>query len=163
MLFLLAVYVPSTPSLGVAEGQCRRNEPGPAIMVTVNGLRDRRGELKLEVYPSTETDFLADDNLLIMAGKTFRRAYRTIPATGPVQMCIRIPGPGAYSLSLLHDRNSNHHFNWTVDGIGFSNNPRLSLSAPKAAATCLFAGNGITSTRIVVNYRHGFSLRPLDE
>lgn len=163
MLFLLAAYVPSTPSLGVAEGQCRRNEPGPAIIVTVNGLRDRRGELKLEVYPSTETDFLADDNLLIMAGKTFRRAYRTIPATGPVQMCIRIPGPGAYSLSLLHDRNSNRHFNWTVDGIGFSNNPRLGLSAPKAGATRLFAGNGITSTRIVVNYRRGFSLRPLDE
>ncbi len=83
ILILLAAYIPSTPSLGVAEGQCRPNERGPAIVVTVTGLRDRRGELKLEVYPANERDFLADDNLLIMAGKTFRRAYRTIPAADP--------------------------------------------------------------------------------
>ena len=162
LLLLFAAYIPSTASLGVAEGQCRANEPGPAILVTVSGLRDRRGELKLEVYPANEHDFLADDNVLIMAGKTFRRVYRTIPAADPVQMCIRVPGPGAYSLSLLHDRNSDHHFNWNVDGIGFSNNPRLGLSAPKAAATSMIAGSGITETRIVMTYRRGFAFRPLD-
>ena len=162
LLLLFAAYIPSTPSLGVAEGQCRPNETGPAILVTVNGLRDRRGELKLEAYPANEHDFLADDNVLIMAGKTFRRVYRTIPAAGPVQMCIRVPGPGAYSLSLLHDRNSDHHFNWSADGIGFSNNPRLGLSAPKAAATSMIAGGGITETQIVMNYRRGLAFRPLD-
>jgi len=161
MMMMAAPYIPSSPSLGTAEGRCRPNEPGPAIVVDVAGLRDRRGRLKLEAYPSNERDFLADDNVLVMAGKVFRRVERPLSGQGDVRLCIRVPAPGAYSLSLLHDRDSNRRFGLSSDGIGFPNNPRLGLSRPSAAATRVMAGPGLTRIRIVMNYRRGLSFGPL--
>ena len=48
VLPLLAAAAPirSTPDLGKAEGRCRSGESGPAFLVNVNGLKDRRGMLK---------------------------------------------------------------------------------------------------------------------
>ncbi len=153
--------MPSTPDLGKAQGECRANEAGPAFRVAVEGLKDRKGLLKLEVYPATQTDFLADDNVLIMAGKTFRRVEEAVPARGPISLCIRVPSAGTYALSLLHDRDGNHKFGWTIDGIGFSNNPRLGWSKPKAETVAIAAGSGITSTAITLNYRRGLGMAPL--
>ncbi len=157
-----AAPVRSNPDLGKAEGQCRPGEPGPAFVVEVTGLKDRRGRLKLEVYPANDTDFLADDNVLINQGKTFRRVEVAIPAEGIPRVCIRVPGPGAYGLTLLHDRDSDRHFGLSVDGVGFSRNPRLGLAKPRAATVRVDAGSGLTPVRIVMNYRKGLlSFGPL--
>ena len=158
---LVAATIPSSPELGKAEGRCRTDEPGPAVLVQVNGLKDRTGNLKLEVYPANDADFLADDNILISAGKVFRRVEVPTPANGPVTLCIRVPGPGVYALSLLHDRDRNRRFGWTVDGIGFSGNPRLGWSKPAASSARLATGAGLTRTTIVLNYRHGLGVAPL--
>ncbi len=161
-LFLIgAAPVPSSPDLGKAAGQCRATETGPAIHVVVVGLKDRTGRLKLEVYPSNDTDFLADDNVLINAGKTFRRVETSIPQSGQVDLCIRIPSAGAYSVSLLHDRNNDRKFGWTIDGIGFSANPKLGWSKPKSASTRINVGGGVSRINIVLNYRNGFGVAPL--
>lgn len=156
---LAAPYIPSTPDLGKAEGRCRADEPGPAILVEAAGLKDRAGLLKLEVYPANDTDFLRDDNLLVAEGKVFRRVEVSAAASGPI--CIRIPGPGTYALMLLHDRDSNRKFGFSVDGVGFSGNPHLGWSKPKAASARIQAGAGLTRTRIVLNYRHGLGMAPL--
>lgn len=158
---MVAAYVPSTPDLGKAEAQCRPGETGPALLVTIAGLKDRRGNLKLEVYPSNDKDFLQDDNILINEGKTFRRVEVPVPATNPVVLCARIPGPGAYSVSVLHDRDGNRRFGWTVDGIGFSGNPKLGWSKPKADKSRVIAGSGLTRLTVVMNYRHGLGVAPL--
>lgn len=165
-LLLLAVpaaaQVESSPNLGKAEGQCRPNEPGPAVIITVAGLKDRAGMLRAELYPDNDNDFLEDDNILVNAGKTFRRVEIPVPASGAVQLCIRTPGPGAYTLSLLHDRDSNRKFGLSSDGVGFPNNPRLGLSKPSAAATRFVTQPGITDISIRLNYRKGlFSFGPL--
>lgn len=159
---MVAAIIPSTPDLGKAEGRCRNEEPGPAVVVQVIGLKDRTGNLKLEVYPANDSDFLADDNILISAGKVFRRVEVPVPQTGPVSLCIRVPGPGSYALSLLHDRDRNRRFGWTVDGIGFSANPHLGWSKPRASMVRLAAGAGVTHTAIVMNYRRGLGVAPLD-
>ena len=156
-----AAPVPSSSNLGKAEGRCRFNESGPALIVTVVGFKDRQGTLKLEVYPSNDTDFLQDDNILVSSGNVFRRVEQQIPSTGPVTLCVRIPSPGAYSVSLLHDRDINHKFGWTVDGIGFVGNPKLRWSKPHAAAARIVAGSGLTSSTIILNYRHGIGVAPL--
>lgn len=158
---LASAYIPSTPDLGKAEGRCRADEAGPAFIVTVVGLKDRKGQLKLEVYPNSDGDFLKDDNLLVASGKVFRRVEQPVPAAGPVELCIRVPAPGPYSLSLLHDRDMNRRFGWTSDGIGFSANPHIGWGKPKAAATRAVAGGGLTRLTIVMNYRHGLGVAPL--
>jgi uncharacterized protein (DUF2141 family) len=158
-----AAIIPSTPDLGKADAQCRPNEDAPAFLVTVEGLKDRRGQLKLEVYPANDKDFLADDNILISQGKTFRRIEMPVPQRGPAQLCIRVPRPGRYALSLLHDRDSNRKFGLSVDGIGFAGNPRLGMSQPKAEQASATATSRPTRITIVMNYRRGlFSFRPLE-
>jgi len=152
----------SNPILGVAEGTCRPSEPGPAFDVAVEGLKDARGVLRLELYPAEDTDFLADDNVLIMAGKAFARVV--VPAAGPrpIRMCIRAPRPGRYALSLLHDRNGDRKLDPSSDGIGFANDPRLGWSKPKAEAASAVVGVGIANLSIRLNYMRGFAMRPLE-
>lgn len=160
-LLAAAAPLPSTPDLGKAEAKCRPGESGPAFLVSVNGLKDRRGSLKLEVYPANDRDFLADDNELVAAGKTFRRVEVAVPASGTPTLCVRLPGPGRYAVSLLHDRDSNRKFGWRVDGIGFASNPKLGLSKPKSASATAAAGSTPTRLSIVMNYQRGLGMRPL--
>lgn len=157
----LAGPLRSTPDLGKAEGRCRPDENGPSFNVEVQGLKDRTGTLKLEVYPSNDTDFLADDNVLVAAGKTFRRVVMPVPPRGPVHMCVRVPGPGAYGVSLLHNRDGGHKFNWRVDGIGFASNPKLGFSKPHADVASAVAHGGPTPIVIIMNYFHGLGMSPL--
>ena len=158
---LVAASIPSTPDLGTAEGKCRSNELGPSFMVNVEGLKDRTGRLKLEVYPANDSDFLQDDNILVSAGKVFRRVEQPVPASGPVRVCVRLPSAGSYAVSLLHDRDSNREFSWRVDGIGFAGNPKLGWNKPHASAASAIARSGPTPIGIVMNYRRGLGMRPV--
>jgi len=155
--------VPSSPNLGIAEGRCRPGESGPSFIVTATGLKDRGGTMKVELYPANDRDFLQDDNILINTGKAFRRVVIDVPSAGPVQLCIRAPGPGTWALSLLHDRDGNRKFGLSVDGVGFPGNPAsLGPSKPKVAFARAVAGNGPTPVTIRVMYRKGlFTFSPL--
>jgi uncharacterized protein (DUF2141 family) len=158
----MAAVIASNPSLGIAQGQCRPGEPGPAFEVTVEGLMDRSGQLRLELYPANDADFLADDNLLIAAGKPFARVVAAVPPQGPAMLCIRAPRPGRYALSLLHDRNADHRFTLSSDGIGFAGNPRLGWSKPKADKASATVGQDLARIAIRLNYRRGLGMRPLE-
>lgn len=161
LLAAAAPTIPSTPDLGKAEGRCRAGESGPAFLVGINGLKDRSGNLKVEVYPATDGDFLADDNVLVSAGKTFRRVEVDVPASGTPVICVRVPAAGRYGVMVLHDRDSNRKFGWRTDGIGFAANPKLGLSKPKAAKASATAGNSPTRIDVVMNYQRGLGMRPL--
>ncbi len=160
-MFLLTM-MRSSPELGTHEGRCRPGEAGPAILVDVAGLRDRKGLLRLELYPANDDDFLADDNVLLSAGKAFARVDAPVPETAAVRICIKVPRPGSYALSLLHDRNANRRFDLAGDGIGFPGNPRLGWSRPSAQRAAVQAGSGVTHVGIRLNYRRGLSMRPLE-
>lgn len=158
-----ALFAGPHQELGKAEGRCRSGESGPALLVSALGLKDRSGDLKLEVYPANDIDFLQDDRILVAQGKTFRRVEVSVPATGASVLCVRLPTPGSYSVSLLHDRDANHKFNLSGDGIGFAGNHRLSWAKPKAAASLVIAGAGLTLVSIVMNYRQGLlTFAPLE-
>lgn len=165
MMFLALVAagaMRSGPDLGKAEGRCRAGESGPAFIVRVDGLKDRQGLLKLELYPANDGDFLADDDVLLRAGKAFARVETPVPAGGAVALCIRAPRAGSYALSLLHDRDANHKLGLSIDGVGFSGNPKLGLSKPKAAAAAVHAGDGPARLHVTMNYRRGLlSFGPL--
>jgi len=158
--FLLAAAIASSPDLGLAAGRCRGLETGPAFIVDVQGLKDRAGRLKLELYPATPHDFLADDNVLVAAGKPFARVDEPTPPLGKAELCIRAPAPGRYTLMLLHDRNGDHRFQLSSDGVGFSNNPKLGWGKPSVERVATEVGNGPRMIAIVLNYRHGLGMRP---
>jgi uncharacterized protein (DUF2141 family) len=155
--------VPPSPSLGTVEGHCRPNEAGPAFMLTIVGLKDRAGLMKVELYPADDDDFLSDDNVLVNNGKVFRRVEIPVPPTGPVLLCIRAPKAGAYGLSLLHDRDSNRKLGLSIDGVGFPGNPAsLGPSKPRIAMGRAVVGNGLTPLTIRLLYRRGlFSFGPI--
>jgi uncharacterized protein (DUF2141 family) len=160
-VLVAAAQVPSSPDLGKAEGRCRVGEKGPSFLVDVQGLKDRKGNLKLEIYPANDTDFLADDNVLVNAGKTFRRVELPVPANAPAQLCIRVPAAGTYAVMVLHDRDTNRKFGWRVDGVGFAGNPKLGWDKPPAARASARAGTGPTRIAVVMNYARGLGMRPL--
>jgi len=161
---LLAAAGPVTPSpaLGKAEAACRPKEAGPALVVHVVGLKDRKGLVRAEVYPANDADFLQDDAILINQGKTFRRVDLELPPSGPVTLCIRVPSAGRYSLSVLHDRNRNLKWDKFPDGLGFGGNPKLGWSKPKAASASVSAGATPTRVEVVMNYLRGLNYRPLE-
>lgn len=152
-LLLIAAGVASSPELGKAEGRCRPNEQGPAYMLSVTGLKDRTGNLKLELYPSNDADFLQDDNILINAGKAFARVEMPVPPSDPVNLCIRAPRPGAYSLVLMHDRDANRKFGLSIDGIAFPGNPRMCWGRPKAEKARATVGSSPVRMTVTMQYR----------
>jgi uncharacterized protein (DUF2141 family) len=112
------------------DGNCAT--PGGArLYVNIEGLKDRTGRLKLELYPPEEDDFLKDDTVLKNEGKVFRRVWAPVPASGPVRMCIRTPGTGLWAVLFTHDRDGRNKFNFWEDGAGLPNNNRLGRNRPR--------------------------------
>ena len=133
---------------------------GPAIDVDVRGLKDRAGELWLELYPATQADFLGNDTALLAAGKTFRRTRATLPANGAVDICVKVPHPGRYAL-LRHNRTGNDKFSIWRDGIGIADNQAIGRHKPTVEQATVTAGGGITTVPIKLQYLHGFGFSPL--
>lgn len=167
MLPALAIaQAASSQTLGVAEGRCRPSERGPSLIISVVGLKDRKGNLKAELYPYNDRDYLADDTDLVKAGKTFRRVVIALPQEGTVQMCIRAPAAGTYALTVLHDRDRDGRFNRSRtdgDGLGFGRNPTSQGPFKPAVENARVAvGNGPTPATIRMMYRTGlFTITPL--
>ncbi|MBA4047704.1 MAG: hypothetical protein C0476_04095 [Sphingomonas sp.] len=144
------------PTIGSDAAACDAGN-GPAVHVIVAGLKDRKGRLKLELYPATAADFLRDDRDLAKEGKVFRRVWADTPATGPVEMCIQVPAPGSYGLFFTHDRDGKNKFNFWSDGGGITSNARIGASKPKIAASTVEVGAGITTITIRAQYLRGLS------
>jgi uncharacterized protein (DUF2141 family) len=140
--------------LGSDAAACTSGQ-GPAIRVTVTGLKDRKGDLKLELYPANEEDFLKDDGILIREGKVFRRIETPIPATGNPVLCIRVPRAGRYALLFTHNRDGRNKFNFWSDGAGFASNSRIGRARPKVEAATIDVGGGVTPVTVRAQYLRG--------
>jgi uncharacterized protein (DUF2141 family) len=128
---------------------------GPAIRVNVEGLKDRTGELKLELFPANDADFLKDDRDLIKEGKFFRRVRLPTPQTGPISLCIRVPTPGPYALLFTHNRDGKNKFNFWSDGAGFASNVKLGRTRPKLAMARIVVPEGVVTANIRAQYLRG--------
>lgn len=154
MAALLLAPAASAQVLGADAAACTGGQ-GPAIQASVLGLKDRKGTLKLELYPANEDDFLAGDKALLAAGKTFRRITVAASAAATPVICLRVPRPGRYALFLGHDRDGKNKFNFWSDGAGFPGNGKLGRSRPKLVEALIDVGPGVTTTSIRVQYLRG--------
>jgi uncharacterized protein (DUF2141 family) len=152
----MGFVTPAQASLGSDSAACDAGNE-PAILANVTGLKDRKGRVKLELYPATDADFLKDDRDLIAQGKVFRRIWAPMPAAGPVEICIRVPKPGRYALLFTHDRDGKNKFNFWTDGAGLPSNERIGMSRPKLPMAVVDVGNGVFVTHIRAQYLHGLN------
>jgi len=98
-------------------GKCRGN--GPAVHVTVSGVKASRGTLRVQLYRATKQDWLE-------TGRWLNRIE--LPArAGTMSVCMPAPGPGTYGIAIRHDVNNNDETDLTQDGGGMSNNPSINI------------------------------------
>ena len=157
ILAALAVFAPVKAHAAVLVGEAAACAPGggPAIRVNITGLKDRKGSLKLELYPATERDFLRNHSKLIAERKTFRRVWANIPADGAIAMCIRVPRPGRYALVFTHDRDGRSKFNFWTDGVGFPSRTKLRRTRPTVKQAAIYVGRGVAVADIRTQYLRG--------
>lgn len=167
--FILAAVVVNMASatagdvaiLGPNPDACAADAPGSAALVQVHGFKDRVGKVRVELYPATDEDFIAPGSRLRAEGKVFERIDVPTPPTGDAEVCVALPAPGIYAITVLHDRNANGKLDVFSDGYGFPNNPRLGYGKPAVKEATFTADGPLTRLDVVLNYWNGFAARPL--
>ncbi len=153
----------SVPIIGRYAEACRPGaQPAAALLVTIVGLKSREGAVRVEVYPATEADWLADKEKLLAQGKPFRRAFGDIPPSGPVMVCVEMPAPGRYAFIVLHDPDGQRGFNLRTDGVGFPGDPKLGMGRPPVGLATVTLRPGVNSFRVRLNYLRGLRFAPVD-
>ena len=156
---LLAVAVVAQPgaaqaALGPDAAACRG--AGPALVVTVNGFKRRTGNVRVNVYGSDASKFL-------QRGQWVRQINLPVTRAGAMPVCVALPGPGRYAVAVRHDVDGNNSSGWN-DGGGFSRNPNLTLARlrPSFRSVAFDVGRSVQSLSVVLNYRFGLSIRPVN-
>lgn len=142
-------------TLGPDAAQCRAGASGPGVIVNVYGFKARTGNLRVQLYSGDASEFLA-------SGKWLKRVDLPVTQSGAMRVCIAPPATGAYAVAVRHDVDGNGRSGWN-DGGGFSRNPRLALPNPKPRHRDVVfnVGAGVQTIDVVLNYRHGLSIRPI--
>jgi uncharacterized protein (DUF2141 family) len=131
---------------------------GPAMLVEVEGLKTRTGTIRVQSYGG-------DPRHYFDKGSYLQRLEVATPPAGPVELCLPVPRPGLYAVSVRHDVNGNRKSE-LADGGGMSGNPEVSLMdvilkrrpSPEQVQVEV---KGVVAVRIVMNYVHGASVGPI--
>ena len=120
---------------------------GPAVMVTVDGVKASQGRMRVQSYNGTAADWLKK-------GRWLNRVEAPARA-GTMTFCLPVPGPGTYAIAVRHDLNGNGDTDLSQDGGGMSNNPSINifnLGKPSYKKTAIAVGDGVKSIRIQMRY-----------
>lgn len=128
----------------------------PGIRVTVSGLRDQRGRLRLELDPAAATDFLAKDEALLRARKVFRRIVIAVPShTKDVTPCVNVPRPGRHAVLGSHERSGNRSFSIDDDRGSLPGSKHLGRRHAPFAQAVVTVGDQLTAVAAPMQYRRG--------
>ena len=127
-------------------GRCNAGD-GPAMMVTVDGIKASQGKLRVQAYHANAAEWLKK-------GKWLSRIE--VPArAGTMTFCVPLPKSGTYGIAVRHDLNGNGDTDITSDGGGMSNNPSINifnLGKPSYTKVGVPVGGGVKSIRIQMRY-----------
>lgn len=120
---------------------------GPAVMITVDGVKASSGTLRVQSYKATASDWLKK-------GKWLSRIE--IPAKqGTMTFCVPVPASGSYAIAVRHDVDGNGSTDITSDGGAMSNNPSINifnLGKPSVSKTAVPVSGGVKSIRVQMRY-----------
>jgi uncharacterized protein (DUF2141 family) len=92
---------------------------GPALLVTVSGIKASKGKIRVQSYRATRAEWLE-------RGKWINRIE--VPAkAGTMTFCMPVPQAGTYGIAVRHDINGNGKTDLGEDGGGISNNPAINI------------------------------------
>ncbi len=121
---------------------------GPAVRVTVNGIKESRGTMRVQSYRGTKEDWLEK-------GRWIYRMEAPAKA-GTMQFCMPLPAPGVYGIAVRHDINGNGDTDIFSDGGAMSNNPSINifnLGKPSYKKTAFRVGPGVEAISVTMRYR----------
>jgi uncharacterized protein (DUF2141 family) len=133
-------------AIGNDMAQCRGGN-GPAVLVTVDGVKESKGRIRVQSYHATAADWLKK-------GRWLNR-IDTAAKAGTMTFCMPVPATGNYGIAVRHDLNGDGDTDLTSDGGGMSNNPSINifnLGKPSYTKTSFAVGNGVKSIRIRMRY-----------
>lgn len=146
---LLIFFQTASSRAGTAsDGVCNAHDP-VRLQIAISGLRSAKGDVTIMLYGDRQEDFLK---------KGGRLARIRVPAkAGEMRVCIPVPAPGSYALSLYHDEDGNRRLtkNWLglpTEGYGFSRDAAASYRLPELEDAVFTALPGDTPVRITVRY-----------
>ena len=156
---MLAAAMPAgarAAMLGPDPAACQGDSP--AMLVRIEGLKQRIGMLRIQSYGGDPSHYFDK-------GTYLRRIQFPVPASGPVEVCVPVPGNGTYAVSVRHDVDSSGKTGLS-DGGGMSGNPRMSLfdvmfKRKPSPGKVQVAVNGVTRVPVVMNYVQGGAFRPI--
>lgn len=127
--------------------RCTAGSRGPAMMVTIDGVKTSQGTMRIQSYRATSEEWLKK-------GKWISRIE--IPAkAGTMTVCVPLPGPGTYGIAVRHDVNDNGKTDISTDGGAMSNNPSINifnLGKPSYTKVGVAVTGGVKSIRIQMKY-----------
>lgn len=156
LLALVApVGVARAAILGPDAAACAAGSGKPAVLVRVEGFKERAGDLRVQIYGDDPKEFLAK-------GHKLRRIDLPVTSSGSMDVCVALPRAGNYAVAVRHDADGDGK-SGRNDGGGFSRNPGLSLLSlkPRYEDVVISVGNAPRTVNIVLNYVQGLSIKPV--
>lgn len=129
----------------------------PAILVHVVGIRSESGTIRVQAYGGDPARYFDKGTYIERIDMPTAKAH---------EVCVPVPRPGTYAISVRHDVNGNGKSDLR-DGGGMSGNPHLSVwdlitkSKPDPEEVKVQVGSGVTPVRVVMNYVQGGAFKPL--
>lgn len=120
---------------------------GPALIVTVEGVKSSQGKLRVQTYRATSAEWL-------QKGKWLSRIEVAAHA-GTTTFCLPVPAPGTYGVAVRHDLNGNGKTDIMNDGGAMSNNPSINifnLGKPNYTKVGVPVGDGAKSIKVQMKY-----------
>jgi uncharacterized protein (DUF2141 family) len=133
-------------TIGNDMAQCRSGN-GPAVLVTVDGVKASKGRIRVQSYRATAADWLKK-------GRWLNRIEAPAKA-GTMTFCVPVPESGSYGIAVRHDLDGDGKTDLSGDGGGMSNNPSINifnLGRPSYTKTAFAVGSGVKSIRINMRY-----------
>ena len=120
---------------------------GPAVRVTISGVKSSTGKVRVQLYNGTSADWLERGRWLNRIELPARRGRMTV--------CMPVPASGTYAIAVRHDANDNGETDIRTDGGAMSNNPSINifnLGKPGVDKTRFDVGGGVRSIAITMKY-----------
>ena len=131
-------------TIGNNMATCRGN--GPALLVTVDGVKASKGRIRVQSYRANAADWLKK-------GRWINRIDSAARA-GTMTFCVPVPSSGSYGIAVRHDLDGDGETDLSSDGGGMSNNPSINifnLGKPSYTKTAISV-DGVKSIHIKMRY-----------